>query len=192
LDEKFPDSRGIIVNAYGTTRTEQHLSNIAFGNEEMFLTYVSSAASEAIGAPVILGSGNMQRTGFLSDASNFLQGLSRGAVELGLYTSGMTLTEGSSRRAVLQPIGFSTPQSARFQVMEYKNGQLEPIITSYEETDFEGNTITSVGPLIVSNDDPRFIQMLNQNTSAMVRDSSGNVVRAIGEAAPAFEFGVGP
>lgn len=180
LEAHFPDSNGIIVNASGTTRTQQHLANIAFRNEPDFQDYVTSVASEALNAPVLLGTG----------------GPSRGTSMFGALR-GVTLmqevrTQERGRRVVLQPIGFSTPRNASFQVMEYKDGQLEQITVEYQETDIEGNTVTSRGPLIVSNNDPQFVQMINQNNDRMIMDSAGNVVPAIGEAAPMFPFGVSP
>ena len=186
IDRTYPDGGGLVFAPDMSRRTRAPLSYAAPNNEDLFQDYVIQRMSE--GGVSNAGLGIVSR-GALALTSRAIVG----------SITGSTVSS-STNEYFLQPLGVPTSELVQYQVMELLPPELggrRSVMETVEETDEEGSTVSVTRPLIVTNQDRRYLSMVEErtlleNSNYIQRAERVGRVREEYAPAPEFEFGFAP
>jgi hypothetical protein len=190
LERSYPDGGGIVFGPNMSPRTRAPLSYAAPNNENIMQDYVIRRLTEAGVTNPRLGLGGQ---GALAATGRAIGGAVMSAV--GIDTN-QSIGGG---RYFLQPIGTPTRGFVQYQVVELlpaEQGGRRPVMETRTE-EIEGEQVQVVAPLIISNQDPVYLNMVRENTrlrnqNALDRAERVGRVREQYAPAPEFEFGINP
>jgi hypothetical protein len=188
IERSYPDGGGIVFGPNMSRRTRAPLSYASPNNEDVMQDYVIRRLTEAGVTNPRLGIGGQ---GALAATARAVGGAVMSAVGI---DANQSIGGG---RYFLQPIGTPTRGFVQYQVMELlpvEQGGRRSVMQTIVNPETQEEV---VAPLIISNQDPAYLQMVSENTRLQNQgplDRAEQVGRVREQYAPApeFEFGINP